>query len=377
MKGKVITLIPSLFGGGAEKFVADSSSKLSDKYDHEILLYNYREDKYDYTAQLTDLDIPRRKGVLGKIFRHYDIYKKISAFKKRQMPKVTISHMLMANILNILTKKKDKTICVLHGEWSVKTGSSKWLDALVKRYYSKADMIVSVSHYIDTMFQEYYRLNVPHEVAYIGVNIEAANSKALEKINYSLPSKYLVYVAGFRPVKNHILLIDHLEEFLKETEISLVLVGDGELRTSIEEKIRTLGLSEKIILTGNLQNPYPIIKNAKLSLQVSSSESFSLVIVESMALGVPVVATDCGGPREIIDPDWILKRHTPLVTNYGVLISNPCDWKENELVSEIEKILDNTEIYNTISNNGITRANEFSLTNAESKYIKIIDSLMS
>jgi glycosyltransferase involved in cell wall biosynthesis len=377
MRIPILTFIPSLYGGGAEKIVADLSFALSKRFNHKILTYNRKHLKYPYSGELEELDLKIEHNLFNRFFKQFLIYKKVLSFKQSFNPKVTISHMLIANMLNVLTSRKSKTICVLHGEWSIKTGKSKLLDKfLVKRLYAKADLIVFVSHYIEKMFQEYYSLDVPHEVAYIGINIEEVNLKATEEGGIELPENYLVYVAGFRPVKNHIILIENLETYLKVTDIFLVLVGDGELRTHIEKKISNLGLSHKIILTGNVQNPYPIIKNAKISLLVSSSESFSLVIVESMALGTPVIATDCGGPREIIDPDWSSQRSTPLKTEYGVLVGTPNTWLENELVNQINEILNMPLLVNNLINKGKERAEKFNMLNVETKYIEIIESLL-
>jgi len=62
-----------------------------------------------------------------------------------------------------------------------------------------------------------------------------------------------------------------------------------------------LGLSNDIIFTGYLSNPYPIIKNSNVLLLTSLYEGFSNVILDSLALKVPVVATDSpGGNKEII-----------------------------------------------------------------------------
>ena len=373
----VLTIIPSLYGGGAEKVAADISFKLSEKYNHKMLLYNIEGDKYNYSADLTELNISNKRSLLGKIARQINIFRKILDFKKINKPRITISHMLMANMLNVLTKKKDKTICILHGEWSVKTGNSKILDKFVKRQYAKADMIISVSQYIKNMFDNYYKLSIPHKVVYAGVDIQQINKKANEIISIDLPKNYLVYVAGFRPVKNHQQLIKQLESYLKKTDTHLVLVGDGELRLEIEEIVKKLGLSEKIHLLGNLTNPYPIIKMATLSLLVSSTESFSLVVVESMVVGTPVIATDCGGPREIIDPEWSNKRITPYETAYGVLIDKPKQWNKKSLILQVDKLLNDNNFRDRLSKNGKERAKEFSLSKTVKDLEFVINNLIN
>ncbi len=376
MKNKILTLIPSLYGGGAEKFAADISYTLTSNYDHQILLYNKKDGIYDYSADLVQLDIPKRRTVLGRVLRQIEIFKKISNFKKVNRPEITISHMLMANMLNIITRKQDKIICILHGEWSVKTGKSKLLDKLVEKIYSKADMIISVSYHIQNVFQEYYNIDTPHEVIYIGIDVKDVQKKASEKLPFDLPEKFIVYVAGFRPVKNHIQLLEQMEVYLKTNDTHLVLLGDGELRSEIEETIERLKLVEKVILLGNLANPYPVIKNAELSLVVSSSESFSLVVIESMALGVPVISTDCGGPRELIEPEWNKKIVLPHQTKFGILVKKPEKWNEKTLIDEIDRLLNNKALRDEISKNGKDRANYFDISKSEDKLVKLINGLI-
>lgn len=370
-KKLLLTIIPSLHGGGAEKFTADISHGLSKKFDHHLITYNKKEN-YFYKGQLTHLDKPESENILKKIIRQFQIQKAIRSFKKKLNPQTTISHMLMANMHNILSKGNDFNICVLHGEWSVTSGN-KILDFFVGRIYKKADLIISVSNHIKNMFDEKYGFNLPHFVIHNAIDIDAVNKASQEKFSIVLPEKYIVYVAGFRPVKNHLQLIKQLENYLKNNDVHLVLVGDGELRPEIETTIDKLNLKSNVHLLGNITNPHPVVKNALLSLLVSSSESFSLVLVEAMALGVPVIATDCGGPREILFKNKIDSASLPFKTPYGILIETPEKWSENSLIREISEIYSNENLRNEFSRNGIERASNFDISKAVQLYIELIE----
>ena len=146
MKDKIITIIPSLYEGGAEKFAADLSKHLSREFDHTTVLYNKTSQTYRHSGTVIELDIPQRKASVSRLLRQLKIVRKLRKIKLRESPKLAISHMLMANMLNILSRKNEITVCVLHGEWSVKTGRSSILKKFVKRQYAKADFIISVSH---------------------------------------------------------------------------------------------------------------------------------------------------------------------------------------------------------------------------------------
>ncbi|MAP55558.1 glycosyltransferase [Altibacter sp.] len=376
-KPAIVSIIPTLYEGGAQKFAADLSFGLSKEFDHSFACYNSSEHEYDHAGCVIDLNIPERQDIFGKLRRQWQLLQAFKKLKRQTRPDVSISHLLMPNMLNVWSQNKEVTLCVLHGEWSVRTGRSRWLDLLVGRSYRKADCIVSVSHYIKEMFDAQYKLPNRHHVIYAGIDIGSVIQKTLEPKPLGLPETYVVYVAGFRPVKNHLQLITHLEEYLKSNHKHLVLVGDGPLRPEIETLIRSRGLTSHVVLMGNLTNPYPVIANAKASLMVSSSESFSLVVVESMALGVPVIATDCGGPREILLPNRKQEVILPFQNENGVLIPKPNEWTSDTLPRQLDMLFSKEEVWQRLSENGKERAKHFSMERSEKAYRKLIHDIIA
>jgi glycosyltransferase involved in cell wall biosynthesis len=82
----------------------------------------------------------------------------------------------------------------------------------------------------------------------------------------------------------------------------LVILGEGALRQDLERLVAELGLSACVRLPGFVVNPYPCMASADLFVLSSRWEGSGNVITEALALGVPVVATDCpSGPAEILD----------------------------------------------------------------------------
>lgn len=116
-----------------------------------------------------------------------------------------------------------------------------------------------------------------------------------------LPSNhYAVYVASFIKRKRHADLIKAFAR-LKDTSLDLVLLGKGPEETAIRKMAARLGLEDRVIFMGWHENPYGLIRNAKLSYLVSEAEGLPRVLIESMIIGVPVVSTDCpSGPREVL-----------------------------------------------------------------------------
>jgi glycosyltransferase involved in cell wall biosynthesis len=80
------------------------------------------------------------------------------------------------------------------------------------------------------------------------------------------------------------------------------LIGDGPLRTALEETATALGVRDDVAFLGFRTNPYPFIKRAAALVLSSRWEGFGNVLVEALALGTSVVSTDCPhGPTEILD----------------------------------------------------------------------------
>ena len=79
------------------------------------------------------------------------------------------------------------------------------------------------------------------------------------------------------------------------------LVGDGKLRSAIEEKAAKLGVSDRVVLLGTKTNPYPYLKDADLYVQTSVHEGFCITLGEAKVFGLPIVSTNCAGAHEQLD----------------------------------------------------------------------------
>jgi glycosyltransferase involved in cell wall biosynthesis len=100
--------------------------------------------------------------------------------------------------------------------------------------------------------------------------------------------------------KDFPVLIRAFAEVKTEVPSLLLVLGEGEQRPVLEQLIAELKLGNDVVLPGYTPNPYAHMARAKLFVLSSAYEAFGNVLVESLAAGTPVVATDCTGPREIL-----------------------------------------------------------------------------
>jgi L-malate glycosyltransferase len=103
------------------------------------------------------------------------------------------------------------------------------------------------------------------------------------------------------PVKNYPAFLRAATRVAKELpEAEFLLVGDGPLRPGLEAMAAELGLSARVKFAGERHDIPAMLSSMDVSVLISSSESLSNVILESMAAGVPVVATNVGGCPELV-----------------------------------------------------------------------------
>lgn len=125
----------------------------------------------------------------------------------------------------------------------------------------------------------------------------------------------------------------------------LVLVGDGPLRAQVEARIRDLGLGDRVVLTGRLEDPAPALREMDVFVLPSHNEGMGRAAVEAMAAGLPVVATRVGGLPDVVTPD------------VGLLVP-PRD--PDALAQAVGQLLADTELRHRLGEAGRTRAERFS-----------------
>ncbi len=111
----------------------------------------------------------------------------------------------------------------------------------------------------------------------------------------------LVFAGRLEVEKDLPTLLRAFARLREDRDCRLLIIGDGRLRPEIESVRAALGLTESVDMPGWASNPYPYLRRASLVVLSSFWDALPTVLIEALALGTPVVSTECGaGPREIL-----------------------------------------------------------------------------
>lgn len=124
-----------------------------------------------------------------------------------------------------------------------------------------------------------------------------------EPLPDGLPRDYWLGLGRLVAPKGFDLLLDAYALALNSKALpDLVIAGDGPLRDALIAQASRLGIADRVHFSGYLNNPYPLLKHARLFILSSLQEGMPTVLIEALALGTPVLACDCEtGPRELLD----------------------------------------------------------------------------
>jgi glycosyltransferase involved in cell wall biosynthesis len=138
----------------------------------------------------------------------------------------------------------------------------------------------------------------PRRVRVIANPVDPALLRAAAGEAAALPAQpYIVHAARFHPQKRHDVMLDAFAQLDFPGRLVLLTKPTDELR----DMVRSRGLESRVLLPGFQANPYPWIAGARLLALCSDWEGLGNVLLESLALGTPVVSTDCpSGPAEVM-----------------------------------------------------------------------------
>jgi glycosyltransferase involved in cell wall biosynthesis len=159
-----------------------------------------------------------------------------------------------------------------------------------------------------------------------------------QRLDLDVTAPVVGIVGRLNWAKNHSMLLRAFARvYLAAPQARLVIVGNGELRADIEAQIATLGLATSVVMTGDRSDVPELLSALDVFALSSTTEGYSIALLEASASALPIVATDVGGNREIVQ-----HQHT------GLLVAAD---DEEGFASSLLRLLTDAPLRNTYAAN--------------------------
>lgn len=360
---KLAIFLPSLRGGGAERAILTLSKSLAEQGLNVDLVLAKAEGSFlsqlPAEVRLIDLNASRVLLSLPKLI-HY---------LQQERPTALLAAMNHANLVALwarqLSRVPTRVIVSVHTILSLAIQNSphlrrRFIPFLIRHSYPWADGIVAVSKgAADDLAKITDLPRHQIQVIYNLVVTPDLLSNAQTPINHPWfadgEPPVILGVGRLTRPKDFPTLIRAFALVQQHCPVRLMILGEGEERSQLEGLVREQRLEEAVSLPGFVSNPYAYMSKAAVFVLSSLWEGLSMVLIEALALGTPVVSTDCqSGPREILEHG-----------KYGLLVSVG---DEAEMANAIVKTLQNPLPAALLK----SRAMDFSLNKILNQYLELL-----
>ena len=368
-------MLTELIGGGAERSMLSIIDALDrQRFESTLILFTDRRDHsppsgvpiviLSTQAPLASMRLGSRVLQLARVV-------------KRERIDVLVSFLIGPNIVSIAAARLAGVPIVI-GERSApqtvlsaenpnlrRRGLWSWL---VRVMYPRASHIITNTEGAKTELAGF--IGVPTaRVSVIpnALDLERITSLAAEPPDAGVvwpADPVLVHVGRFTHAKDHETLLQAFATIRRHRPASLVLVGDGEDQARVRARTTELGLDGDVLFTGFTRNPYRYLARATISVLTSRFEGLPNALIESMALGIPIVSTACQfGPLEVLGNN-----------EYGVLtpVGDP-----DAFAAAVEALLDDPGRRRELSRRGLARAADFDRRRVGPAYEALLASVKS
>jgi glycosyltransferase involved in cell wall biosynthesis len=323
-RATVAILLPTLLIGGAEKSLVELANGLAHRGWNIHLLVMAKQGlliaKLDPKVDLIDLGCSSYRQTVLALARYY----------KERRPALILSSLyatgLAAIAAKVISRYKPKVIVGAHNSLRAKSVNPDnvkdrfFLMALCRLLFPLADGFIPVSMGLARELEVLFKLPKNRiRTIYNPVVTPQLTALAEEQVSHpwldkSREGQFMTVVSVGRLVeqKGYDVLLEALCRVRRSIDCRLIIVGGGPLHADLNAMTQRLGLEAFVDLLGWQENPYKYVARADLFVLSSRWEGLANVVIEALACGCPVVATDCNyGPYEILEGG----RHGGLAAN--------------------------------------------------------------
>lgn len=301
MKNKNILELCLAHGlGGLEMFVASCYEEFSKKGTCKVVVAP--QSKLDNYLEINDKFSLKRN-------KFFPFIPALQLAKYIDENEIDIVHfhwskdIVTAVLAKILSRKKPKLVQSRH------MGMTRFKDDFYHKWlYKNIDMIHAVTLQVKKQLEKFIPADVrPQlEMVYLGVNSPNTDAEKVAKLRqkYQLEDAFVVGIVGrIEKGKGQHKVLEAVAR-LKDANIKAVVVGafmDNHYAQELQAYVKKLGIQQQVIFTGFTKDVNEHMQLFDVNVLATKNETFGLVVIEAMANKVPMIATNKGGPTEIIE----------------------------------------------------------------------------
>lgn len=381
-KKRILFLFPWTVVGGADIFNLN-------------LIKALKDNGYEITIVTTEVKGYEQRQTFEKVV---DEYFDLTTFLKREDWAGFLDYLLKSRNIDIvfesnsfygyyvipwLKARHPNTIFVdyLHAEdWSWRDGSYPRESVAISKFLDKT--YTCTNHLKNLMFEKMNRKEENVEVVYIGTDEKHFDPNIKFDDEEKLKEKYknkkvILFPTRIVYLKRPLFMVNVIKEFVKkDKDIICVVVGDGPALETMKEKVKEYGIEEFFDFVGLKSDLRVYYKLADVTIICSLTEGLTLTAYESLAMGAPVISSDVGGQKELID-DTCGKIIPKFQSVEKDLMNFNYDKKEIKLyVEAIKDILYNKEYENMKKVCRKKIVGDFSSTSMINKLVGSLDNMI-
>ncbi|SDI00443.1 Glycosyltransferase involved in cell wall bisynthesis [Desulfosporosinus hippei DSM 8344] len=368
----MLFFIPELGNGGIEKVVITLGQRLKDIYD--VYIYAEVQINPNFKGTRKNLTIIPT-GSNPKVLKHKYFLQRALKFRsiiRKYRPDIIISAYPRVNAIAGLALKlsqpKPKWILSDHGDPSLYLGEKgirRWLKrSLLRRMTGEAQACVAISNSVRVQMEEVYQCGqvkvLANPLDLQGISVLAKEPVSHPWFSESIP--IIISVGRLTKSKDFETLIKAFKLVLGALNARLVILGDGSERNHLVQLAKELKLESKIWFAGYAPNPYKYVSRSTVFAFSSTSEGQGMVLLEAMALNIPIVTTGFEGVNDVIS-----NQVSGLVVTVG---------DSNSLGNCLISLLESEGLRSELSGAACLTLEKHSLDHASGQYIQLIEEIV-
>lgn len=358
---KIALFISSLQKGGSERVMVNLAEYFYQKQYEVVLVTQYKQDvEYEINPDIRRIySEPQEEYLNNNRIHNFCVrFSTLRHIWKTEKPDIILAFLGKNNLMAIGTSRflPTKVVVSVRGEPTMEY-PTKVMQAIAKFVFTFADGVV-----LQTGLAREFFPKVIQKKAIILPN--PLNPVFVQNRYEGVREDFVVAVGRLDENKNHAMMIHGFAKIAEEfPTVKLVIYGEGNKRKELEQLVKEKGLEERVLLPGYITDVVSHIKAAKCFLLTSNTEGMPNSIMEAMALGIPVISTDCpcGGAATLIQHE-----------KNGMLIPVGDAYA---LADALRRVLADTEFAQILSDNAYESSKGFEPAKVNEKWEKYLDTI--